>query len=280
MKETRNEGKGARRKSGTPDAPTAVEPQPAANLPAPVEWVHPSDLPAVAAGLVHEVKNPLAAMHMHLQLLEGYITEVTDPELREKMNRKVGVLKREITNLNQSLQDFIRLIRAEKNQALPTVDFSQVVGDVVGFLEPQASREGVEIQFLPGKIDEPVRVDRSFVRQIVMNLVLNSIQAFEKCERPEGERRVTVTTGMRRPFFFVRVSDNGPGIPEDLQNRIFDPFYSTKERGSGLGLALVQRMIAAMGGHVEVESRPGEGTDFTVLLGGPGLLAQPDTAQQ
>ena len=242
------------------------------NLPSPAEWMHPSDLPAVAAGLVHEVKNPLAAMHMHLQLLEGYVAEVQEPELREKMERKVGVIKREISHLNQSLQDFIRLIRTERDSSLPTADFSQTIGDVVSFLEPQALREGIEIKFVPGKIEGMLRVDRSFVRQIVMNLILNSIQAFEKSHRPLDQRRILVTTGTREPFIFVRVSDNGPGIPEELQGRIFDPFYSTKEKGSGLGLALVQRMIAAMGGHVEVESRPGDGTDFTVLMGGPGLL--------
>ena len=249
------------------------EPEGRERVPGPVHWEHPSDLPAVAAGLVHEVKNPLAAMHMHLQLLEGYIAEVQEPDLRAKMERKVGVIKSEISHLNQSLQDFIRLIRTERENVLPTVDFSQTIGEVVTFLEPQALREGIEVKFMPGKIGGAVKVDRSFVRQIVMNLVLNSIQAFEKSDRPLEERRILVTTGARDPFVFVRVSDNGPGIPEDLQSRIFDPFYSTKEKGSGLGLALVQRMIAAMGGHVEVESRPGEGTDFTVLIGGPGLLA-------
>lgn len=248
-------------------------------LPAKSEWMHPSDLPAVAAGLVHEVKNPLAAMHMHLQLLEGYIAEVTEADLRDKMEQKVTIIKREITNLNQSLQDFIRLIRTEKGSELETANFNQVIEDVVSFLEPQAKREQVELSFRAGEVASEVKVDRSFVRQIVMNLVLNSIQAFEKSERPPHERKILVTTGTKGPYAFVRVADNGPGIPEDLQQRIFDPFYSTKEKGSGLGLALVQRMIAAMGGHVEVNSRVGEGTDLTVFVGGPGLLGPAPTVK-
>ncbi len=236
--------------------------------------VEPADLPAVAAGLVHEVKNPLAAIHLHLQLLEGYVDEIKTAGLKDKIQDKVHFIKGEIQSLNDSLQDFIRLIRSETKAMLMDVDFNALIGDIVEFLEPQALREGIDIQFHPGMTDESIRMDAAFVKQIVMNLIINSIQAFEKSDTPFEGRNIDIHTGREGPFTFVRVRDNGPGIPDEIRSRIFDSFYSTKEKGSGLGLSLVKRMIGAMGGHLELHTEPGKGTEFTVLLGGPEMIAR------
>ena len=235
--------------------------------------LEPEDLPTMAAGLVHEVKNPLAAIHLHLQLLEGYADEIQEDQVKEKIQGKVSTIKNEILSLNQSLQDFIRLIRSEEKTGTIAIAFNELIKDIVGFLEPQALREGIELQFEPSEVDREIHMDPTFVKQIVMNLIINSIQAFEKSDIPMEERRITVSTGRKPPFDFVRIKDNGPGIPEDSQNRIFDPFYSTKEKGSGLGLSLVQRMITSMGGHLELRSEGQLGTEFTVYLGGPKMLS-------
>lgn len=248
------------------------------NLPALQQWMAPpaEELPALAAGLVHEVKNPLAAIHMHLQLLEGYLDEIQEDELRAKTQKKVSIIKKEISGLDSTLHNFVSLIRPQARQKDLSVDLNQLVGDVIRLLEPQALREGIDLQYHPGATALLNSADSSFLKQIVLNLVLNSIQAFHESEIPLEERSIDVHTGRREGLPFFVVSDNGPGIPEDVQQKMFDPFFSTKQgKGSGLGLTLVKKMVGEIGGRMEVRSAPGQGASFAVILGGeqaPHLL--------
>jgi len=241
-------------------------------VPAP-SGLEKTDMSAMAAGLVHEVKNPLAAIHLHLQLLEGYVTEIEEEELKGRIQNKVGYIKNEILNLNESLQNLLRLIRAEKIKEFQEVDLNKIAQDVVSFLEPQASREEIRLELELGETDRFVRMDEAFVKQVLINLIINAVQAFEKSDRAPGERMVTVITGKEGGFNFVRVIDNGPGIPPETQEKIFEAFYSTRKKGSGLGLSLVKRMVASMGGHLELRSDPEHGTQFTVFLAGPDILS-------
>ncbi|MCR9142541.1 MAG: HAMP domain-containing histidine kinase [bacterium] len=240
----------------------------ASNLPVLAEAA--GELPTLAAGLVHEVKNPLAAIHMHLQLLEGYVGEINDDDLRGKINGKVGIIKNEILGLNRTLHNFLSLIRPGVGEKEVSSDLNRLVGEVVDLLEPQALREGIDLQFQPGALESSRTIDASFVKQIVLNLILNSIQAFQASGDPVSEdRAIQVTTGERKTYPYVGIADNGPGIPDDVQARIFDPFFSTKRgKGSGLGLTLVRKMVQEMGGSVELKSAPGEGTRFLVIFGG------------
>lgn len=225
----------------------------------------PRDLPPAAAGLVHEVKNPLAAIHLHMQLLESMIHQVKDSDLRDRMIGKAGLIKREILGLNQTLQDFLRMVRQERVER-QIGDLNQVVREIVELLLPQAQTHGMELSFSAGDLEENLVFEPTFVKQVLINLILNSIQAFEGMPE-DSEKKILVQTGMENGHPFMRVTDNGPGIAPEVQARIFDPFFSTREEGSGLGLALVQKMAGQMGGEVNVESIPGQGARFTVVLG-------------
>lgn len=228
-------------------------------------------MPALFAGIVHEVKNPLAAIHLHLQLLENNIDQVEDEKLKSKMNDRVDVIKREILSLSESLQGLIQAIRSEVREDR-NEDLNELVKGVISLLEPQAEKEGVDLFFEPGSLPASPNIDRTFIRQTVINLILNAIQAFQHSRRKHGEREITIFTGQENGMSYIRVADNGPGISLEDQQRIFEPFYTTKEEGSGLGLALVRRMITEMGGHVDVSSSPERGTTFTIYFGGPKLL--------
>ncbi|HMX57218.1 MAG TPA: HAMP domain-containing sensor histidine kinase [Leptospiraceae bacterium] len=227
------------------------------------------ELPPLAAGLVHEVRNPLAAIHLHLQLLESYIGQVRDPELREKMQGKARVIKTEIMNLNQTLQDFLRMLREERVEK-QIGDLNTAVREVIELLEPQARQEHIDLAFRPGELGSNTVFEPTFVKQILVNLILNSVQAFEKAKQ-QADKRIFVETGMEGKNAFFRVRDNGPGISPEVQARIFEPFFSTKEEGSGLGLSLVQKMTGEMGGDIRVSSVPDEGAEFTIVLGRTGL---------
>ena len=226
-----------------------------------------SDLPVIAAGLVHEVKNPLAAIHLHLQLLEGYSDEIKDDDVRKKIQKKVNVIKKEILGLNFTLQEFIHHIRSEESKHAHLLDINDMIQEVIQLLEPQAARENVHVEFFPGEFARVSNADPVYIKQIVINLILNAVQSFLHDENAAKDRKITIATGRRGDLSYIAVEDNGPGIPSELQEKIFDPFYTTKADGSGLGLAIVKKMTGEMGGTVELKSIPGRGTEVTIILG-------------
>jgi signal transduction histidine kinase len=224
----------------------------------------PLQLPVLAAGLVHEVKNPLSAIHLHLQLLENQVLQVEDEELRNQMKRRVEIIKREVLGLNQTLQDFIRLIRSE-TRVIPAKGLNEIVEEVVHLLTPQAARHQIRIETVTAAVPDHLKVDGSFLKQVLVNLILNSIQAYETID-DNRDRLIVVTTGTENGRFFLRVEDNGAGIQPEDRERIFEPFFTTKAQGSGLGLALVRKMMMEMGGRVDLVSSPGKGTSFTLYF--------------
>lgn len=231
----------------------------------------------MAAGLVHEVKNPLSAIHLHLQLLENQVLQVEDEALREQMKKRIEIIKREILGLNQTLQEFIRLIRSE-TRSIASTGLNEIVDQVVQLLRPQAERNQIRIDRLTGKVPENLQIDASFLKQTLVNLILNSIQAYESIN-DNRDRRIVVTTGIEDGRFFLRVEDNGAGILPEDREKIFEPFFTTKSQGSGLGLSLVRKMMMEMGGHVDLVSSPGKGTRFTLYFDGEArALPEPDNS--
>lgn len=231
----------------------------------------------MAAGLVHEVKNPLSAIHLHLQLLENQVLQVEDEALREQMKKRIEIIKREILGLNQTLQEFIRLIRSE-TRSIASTGLNEIVDQVVQLLRPQAERNQIRIDRLTGQVPENLQIDASFLKQTLVNLILNSIQAYESIN-DNRDRRIVVTTGIEDGRFFLRVEDNGAGILPEDREKIFEPFFTTKSQGSGLGLSLVRKMMMEMGGHVDLVSSPGKGTRFTLYFDGEArALPEPDSS--
>ena len=188
------------------------------------------DLPALAAGLVHEAKNPLASIHLHLQLLESYLTEIDDPKLRTKLQNKVAFIKGEISGLDQSLHNFLKLIRNERPIKRYPLDLNVLLKSVVELLKPQANNESVELEMQPGKIPKLETGDENFIKQIAINLILNAIQSFKQSKYSEGfQKRVVVKTGSKNKLIYMMIVDNGPGIKEGNIKKIFDPYYTTKK---------------------------------------------------
>ncbi|MBW7857205.1 MAG: HAMP domain-containing histidine kinase [Leptonema sp. (in: Bacteria)] len=227
----------------------------------------PMALSVLAAGMVHEVKNPLSAIHLHLQLLENQILQVENDELRDQMHHRVDVIKHEILGLNQTLQEFIQLIRSE-TQPIAQTGLNQIVESVVELLRPQIERQQIQLILQLGGLPQSAQIDSSFLRQVLINLLLNSIQSFEDIH-DNRDRRITITTGEELAGFFLQVEDNGSGIQPEDQEKIFEPFYTTKATGSGLGLSLVRKMMIEMGGHVDLVSTPNKGTRFTLFFSYP-----------
>ncbi|MBS1799272.1 MAG: PAS domain-containing protein [Acidobacteria bacterium] len=217
----------------------------------------------LTAGVGHEVKNPINAMVVHLELLKGKLN-AAGPEAFGGAQRHVDILANEMQRLDrvvQTLADFSRPMEL----TLKEHDLRRVIGAVVELASAEMQENGVRVL-----VDAPadpvlVRVDAELVRQAVLNLLLNGMQAM-----PDGGT-VRVTVRRDHQFSVVEIMDQGVGIPADVLPRIFELYFTTKPRGSGIGLALTYRILQIHGGALDVRSNPDpaaadRGTTFTLRL--------------
>ncbi|MGE5302961.1 MAG: ATP-binding protein, partial [Alphaproteobacteria bacterium] len=220
-----------------------------------------SSLGLLTAGLAHEIRNPLVAIRTFTQLLpERY----DDAEFREGFQ---GLALKEVDRICGLITDLLSFARPSKPNVSPE-DMSDVVEGIARILETQAKEKGVEIA-RDFSTDLPKTwIDREQMKQVFMNLILNAIQAMK-----EGGSIVVSTrlysreqAGKTAQFVQVEIRDSGVGIPEENLEHIFDPFFTNKDEGSGLGLSISHQIVQEHGGFITVESKLGTGTSFFVNL--------------
>ena len=207
----------------------------------------------LAAGAAHEIRNPLTSIRSSLQYVET--------RCREENERKLlGVALRETDRIDEILSALLSFSRPSEIRKEPC-DLLALVDESAALVAIQARAGGIEVRtaFPPRPI--VVEADASQLKQVFLNVFLNAVQAMAAGGRltvevppPEGGKAV------------VRVSDTGPGIPEEILEKVFDPFFTTKKGGTGLGLSICYTIVRAHGGEIELRSRPGEGTTVLVSL--------------
>jgi PAS domain S-box-containing protein len=211
-------------------------------------------LSTLASGLHHEIKNPLTALSIHVQLLEEALAA---PDGAESIAEVVGVLKSEVCRLNGVLENFRSFVHLQRLTLQPT-DPVGVVENAVRLVRPQAAEQGVRVTLLRPDTRLPaVPLDRDKFEQAVLNLVINALEAM-----PSGGD-LTISAAVEDGELRVSVTDSGPGIPPEVQPSLFQPYFSTKDRGTGLGLALSEKLIGQHGGRIEFTTGP-TGTTFRV----------------
>ncbi|MBI5906280.1 MAG: GHKL domain-containing protein [Deltaproteobacteria bacterium] len=221
-----------------------------------------ADLGVVAAGLAHEIRNPLNSLYINSQILEEMLSELPagpvpqKDELLSLARTNLKVTQR----LNETLSGFLRFARPPAMDITP-VDLNRVVGETLAFLEADFSYRGIALatRFHPSPL--PLLADEQQLKQALLNLLLNAVEAQDK-----EERRIRVTTGSRAGRAYVRIQDNGRGIPKADRRQLFRLFFTTRKNGSGLGLPIVRQIVRQHGGAISVISREGEGTAVTVSL--------------
>ncbi|MBI5577267.1 MAG: HAMP domain-containing histidine kinase [Deltaproteobacteria bacterium] len=219
-----------------------------------------ADLGAVASGLAHEIRNPLNSLHINSQLIVEMLEGMPEParhgELLSLARSNLKVTQR----LSDLLADFLRYARPPSME-LVVSDMNRIVSETIRFIEVDFSRRGVE---LVAKLHpEPVHLfaDEKQLRQALLNLLLNADEAMDK-ER----KKIVVSTGYAGGRPFVRVQDNGRGIPAGDRSQVFRLFFTTRKNGSGLGLPIVRQIVRDHGGKISIRSREGRGTTVTVTL--------------
>ena len=228
----------------------------------------------MAAGLAHEIRNPLGAIKGAAQLLTPASTppsEGVPPEAREFL----GIIVEEANRLNRVVSQFLDYARPYRGEPQP-LDVNEVVRKTAQLVTPpplpQAGEAGetppppVEVHLQLADELPRARADAEQLRQVFLNLAINAVQAM-----PSGGK-LTISTALRKPgrrstsMLEVRFRDTGVGIPAQELKNLFIPFYTTKDKGTGLGLPISQRIIENHGGTIEVRSRVGVGSTFTVVL--------------
>jgi len=210
----------------------------------------------LSAGLAHELRNPLASMTGSIELLAA--SSARD----EQEQRLLDIVLREADRLNGLVTDFLAFARPAAPQTAP-VALPSLLGEVMHVFSADPRLGGVRLE--SEIADATALIDEAQIRQVLWNLLLNAAQA-----STEGGT-ITLRCGPGRVdhTVFLSVEDRGSGIDPETLSRIFDPFFTTKAQGTGLGLATVHRIVDAHGGQIEVESRPGAGTRFTLILPAP-----------
>jgi signal transduction histidine kinase len=212
----------------------------------------------MAASISHNLKNPLGSMKTILQV------QLENPELPDSIRGETRMVLDEISRLSTKLNQLLQFSRPAVRgiNGAGSCDAAAVVEEVAGVLSHEAERRGLKLQTQISGLRAKVAVNAEALNDIVSNLVVNGLEA-----APRGGQ-VMVTADSRNGVCMLGVEDDGPGIPSALQEKILQPFFTTKSQGTGLGLAIVARRVAEFGGKIDWESpvRNGHGTRFKVTL--------------
>jgi PAS domain S-box-containing protein len=223
----------------------------------------------LTSGVAHEVKNPINAIVVHLEVLRQKL-QLADPDTRRHMD-VIGNEIRRLDRVVQTLVDFTRPVELR----LVETDLRRLVDEVVTLASPEADQHKVRIERQGGPEPLPARVDADLVKQALLNIVLNGVQAM-----PDGGT-LLLTCRREGENALISATDQGPGIPAELRDKVFNLYFTTKKGGSGIGLAMAYRVVQLHHGSVEFNSITGEGTTFYLrfpLSENAGAAAPPRAA--
>lgn len=241
-------------------------------------------LTLLAASVAHEIGNPLNALHIHLQLMERELKKLRDVfgetlslnptsrrrakaepgttdavDIARKLEKYLAVSKGEITRLDYIVTQFLQAIRPSAPQ-LRLASVNDVVKETLDLLRPEIENRGVVLKERLARQLPASPIDTAQIKQALVNLIKNALQAMTK----GGVLNVSTDSGV--DGVVISIADTGGGIPQEQINRIFEPFYTTKKKGTGLGLMIVQRIVREHRGRIDLESHVGKGTTFRVWL--------------
>ena len=212
----------------------------------------------LAAGVAHEIGNPLNSLHIHLQLMQRSVQKLRDGQKAE-LEQSIDVARSEVNRLDSIVTQFLKAVRPSRPQLRPE-NVNTIVEEAVRFFTPELQDRGMVVE-QELRSDLPLlQLDRDQMKQAFYNVIKNSVEAMN----PHGTLRIR--TDLADTHVIIRFIDTGGGMSAENLSRVFEPYFTTKPSGSGLGLLIVRRIVREHGGELSVESSEGQGLTVTIRL--------------
>lgn len=259
-----------------------------------------ANLTNLAAGMAHEIKNPLGAISIHIQLLQKAINKARENENilppEKFVEARIDVVNEEIEHLNKLVMDFLMAVRPV-NATMELKDPDKIIRTLADFFSPEFRRNRIRSEFIPSGKEQKIMLDEKLFRDVIINLSQNSLAAIKSSadyenanydftqneNDKEGEiensenlpdvvneenfaKYFKIQNSVRENKFIVEISDNGCGMSQETLAKIFEPYFTTKANGTGLGMTMVYKIVKEFSGEILVYSKENEGTKITLIF--------------
>ena len=225
-----------------------------------------ASLTTLAAGVAHEIKNPLGSISIYVQLIEKIIKKNMDNDCQcyKDFREYSDIIKEEISRLEETINSFLFSVRKlELN--IEDVNINELIVSTVSFLKYEIEKNNVNIDIKFDKDNLILKLDEKYIKQSLINIIQNAIDAMSE-NKDDNKKYIYITLKTIDNYAVISIKDTGIGMKEDTINKIFEPYFTTKRHGTGLGLTNVVRIIEAHNGNITIESEYGKGSEFIIKL--------------